>query len=157
MKMLAPLILSAVPLLSPQPIVVNGRLQPAESLSQAPANGWIGYAITTNRTVSTCGCRLKSDNEDITDVDRGPSEAFLFLQMRDGRPARVRFFTPTCEVNAGGETVTWIANVSQAESIAYLRRQIEGGDTRKSGAVFALSMHDGATDALIDLARRSPE
>ena len=150
------MILAAVPLLSSQPVLVNGRLQPAASLSQVPANGWIGYTFMATHTMTTCGCRLGGNNEDITDVRRTPSEAFLFVQMRDGQASRVRFFTPTCEIDAGGETVTWIEKVSQEESIAFLRRQVENASEHgKGGALFALSVHAGSADTLIDIARHN--
>jgi len=155
MNMLA-IILAAVPLLSTQPVLVNGRLQPATSLSQAPANGWVGYTFMASRTMSSCGCRLSNDSQNLNDVSREPSEAFLFLQMRDGQATRVRFFTPNCQIDAGGETVTWIDKVSQQDSIAFLRHQVENASEHgKGGALFALSMHSGATDTLIDIARHN--
>src|SRR5436190_1459724 len=157
MNTMLAIILAAVPLVATQPVLVNGRLQPATSLSQAPANGWVGYTFMAMRTMSTCGCRLGNDNENISDVSREPSEAFLFIQMRDGQATRVRFFTPTCQIDAGGETVTWIDNVPEADSIAFLRRQVENaGEHGRNGALFALSMHAGATDALVDIARHNP-
>ena len=151
------MILGAVPLLSPQPVLVNGHLQSVASISQVPANGWVGYTFMATHTMSTCGCRLGNDSENISDVHKAPSEAFLFIQMREGQANRVRFFTPTCEIDAGGETVTWIDKVSQEESIAFLRHQVENAPEHgKGGALFALSMHSGATDTLIDIARHNP-
>jgi HEAT repeat protein len=156
-NILAIILSTAVPLLATRPVLVNGSVQTAASLSQIPANGWVGYTFTASRTMSVCGCRLDSENMNISDDRRGPSEAFLFMKMRDGQATRVRFFTPTCEVDAGGETVTWIENVSPSESISFLRHQVESGsENSKNGALFALSMHNGATDTLIDIARHNP-
>jgi len=157
MNTMLAIILAAVPLLATQPVVVNGRLQPATSLSQAPATGWIGYTITARHTMSSCGCRLNGDSDNMTDIAREPGPAFLFMQLEGGQATRVRFFTEHCEIDAGGQTVTWIDNVPPAESIAYLKRQIENGsDKSKNHALFALSMQAGATDALIDIARHNP-
>jgi HEAT repeat protein len=155
-KMLALLFL-AVPAFAAGPRIVNGRVGTAASLSQIPANGWAGYAITANRSFSSCGCRLDSDGDNLSGGERTPSPAVVFVRMRDGQPARVKFFSTNCDIDANGETVAWIDSVSNAESIAYLRHVIESGpDHARNGALFALSMESGSDDALIDIARNNP-
>ena len=157
MNTMMAIILAAVPLLATQPVLINGRLQPAASLSQVPANGWFGYMFTARHTMSSCGCRLNGDSDNLNDVSHEPAPAFLFIQMKDGLANRVRFFTERCEIDAGGETVTWVDNVPQADSIAFLRQQVESASEHgKGGALFALSMQSGATDTLIDIARHNP-
>lgn len=172
LKMLAVLIL-ATPLWAAPPRVSNGSLQSLSSLSQAeslPSPSWVGYAVTTARPlyVSCCGnswsncttCRLNDDGVSINrrdPDDLGPSDSrvLLFARIRDRQVDRLRFFSPDCNVDANGQSIYWIESVGQGESIAFLKNAVEHGTERgRDGALMALSLHAGATDTLIDIARR---
>ncbi|MDQ6802508.1 MAG: HEAT repeat domain-containing protein [Acidobacteriota bacterium] len=173
-KMLAILFL-ATPLLAAPPRVTNGTVQTLGSLAQVeslPSSSWVGYGITTARALSIncCGnwsancssCRLNNDdgfsiNQRDPD-DLGPSDAhvLLFAHLHDRQIDRIRFFSPDCNVDANGQSIYWIDNVGQAESIAFLRNVVDRGTERgRDGALLALSMHAGATDTLIDIARNN--
>jgi hypothetical protein len=174
-KMLAILIL-ATPLWAAPPRITNGALQSLGSLSQAeslPSSSWVGYTITAARPLSinccdgwvaNCtNCRLNNDDGmSITHRDRddlGPSDSrvLLFARVRDRQIDRIRFFSPDCNVDANGQSIYWIDNVGQADSIAFLRAVVDRGTDRgRDGALLALSMEAGATDALIDIARNNP-
>ena len=159
MKMLA-LLFAAAPMLAAPPRVVNGTVQVVPSLAQAQStvNGWIGYAVASTRGFSSCGCSLSSENNNISrEDDDGPSTVLLFLRMRDGRPDRFRFFSTDCEIKAGGQSISWVDNVSERESVAFLRQIADSGTEHVySGALLALTFHPGGTDALIDIARHNP-
>jgi len=143
----------AAPLLAAPARIINANLQSVPSLAQAPSTGWIGYAVTLNRTFTTCGCHLGSSSENMSDVSREPSAGVLFARFDDGHVARVRLFS-TCEIDADHQTVTWVENVSPSESIAFLRRAIEDGtNSGRESALFALAMHEGGIDPLIEIAR----
>src|SRR5581483_2671842 len=147
------------------PRVTNGSIQPVASLAQAPASGWIGYQIAAPRGFSSCGCRLVSDNESINfsgrrdadDIGPASTTANLFIRFEGGRAERIRFLSPDCTVDANGHTIGWIDNVSEQESVAFLRRIVESGSEHVDNtALLALSLHPSGTDALIDIAHNNP-
>ncbi len=162
LKMLV-LALLAGPLVAAPPRVVNGTLRALPSIAQARANGWIGYSVETSRPLSICGrCRLSADEGiSITHRDKedlGPSDSrlLLFAHIRDRQVDRLRFFSPDCNIDANGQTIEWIEIVSPADSIAFLNRIVEQGSERgRNGALLALSLHAGATDTLINIARNN--
>src|SRR5947199_4367530 len=106
MKMKMPaLLFLAAPVLAAPPRVTNGTVQVVPSLAQAQSsgNGWIAYAIASTKGVSSCGCSLRSENNNISrEDDDGPATVLFFIRMRDGQPDRFRFLSADCEVQAGG-------------------------------------------------------
>jgi hypothetical protein len=164
LKMLA-LSLLALPLIAAPPRISNGIVHTLPSLAQAQTlsgDVWIGYTITTAKGLYTCGCSLNSENTSITHRDSddlGPADSrlLLFARLRDKQVDRLRFFSLDCSVEANGQTIYWIDNVIQSESIDFLKRVVDGGRERgRDGALLALSLHAGATDTLIDIARNNP-
>src|SRR5205085_4372658 len=162
MKIVA-LLLMAAPLAAAPPRVVNGSVQSVPVLAQAESikDGWLAYAISTPHGFSSCGCNLASDNNNISrfnddDIGSGATSALLFIRMREGRADRVRFLSPDCSVNANGKTITWVDNVSDRESVAFLK-SIADNDTDHAynGALLALTLNPSGTDALIDIARHN--
>ena len=174
LKMLA-LSLLALPLIAAPPRISNGSVQGLPSLAQAealPGSGWVGYTIETAKPlyISCCGgnwtncseCRLGNDDSfsinrrDPDDLGPSNSHVLLFARLRDKQVDRLRFFSADCNVEANGQTIYWVDNVGQSESIAFLRRIVDSGTERgRDGALLALSLHAGATDTLIDIARRN--
>jgi hypothetical protein len=173
-KMLA-ILLFAAPLWAAPPRVTNGSVQSLPSLAQAaslPSPSWVGYAITAARplNISCCSgwtncttCRLNNDDNfsinrrDPDDLGPGDTRVLLFAHFRDRQVDRLRFFSPDCNVDANGQSIYWVDNVGQAESIAFLKSVADGGTDRgRNGALLALSLHAGATDTLIDIARHDP-
>ncbi len=171
-KMLAVLLLAA-PLWAAPPRVTNGTIHNLTALSQAeslPSPSWVGYAITTAKPlyINCCNgwttycnnCRLTSDDglsisrRDADDLGPSDTHVLLFARMRDRQVDRLRFFSPDCNVDANGQAIYWIDAVGQSESIAFLRSIVDRGAERgRDGALLALSLHAGATDTLIDIAR----
>ena len=169
------LALLATPLFAAPPRIVNGSLQTVASLAQAPGDGWIGYSITTeqNVQVSCCpdwntnwrcnNCRLEGDNNNMQ-INRpekgdlapvGANQVALFARFEEGSVRRVRIFSPDCELDASGQSIRWVENVSAAQSIAFLRSAIDNGTKKgRDSALLALSLQSGGTDALIDIAKR---
>ena len=172
------LALLATPLFAAPPRIVNGSVQTVASLGQAPGNGWIGYTLETDQDVqvSCCpdwntnwrcnNCSLEGDhnNMQINHTEKGdlvPSggrRVAVFARFEDGDVKRVRIFSPDCELDASGQTIRWVENVSEAQSIAFLRSAAEKGTKKGTDtAILALSLQAGGTDALIDLARNNPD
>src|SRR3989442_8139501 len=157
LKMLG-LLFFSLPVLAAPPRIVNGSVQAVPSLAQAEAvgNGWVGYAIATPKGFSSCGCSLASENNNISrgdDVSPGASTVLLFIRMRDGQADRFRFLSPDCNINAVGQTIGWVDNVSERESVAFLKRIADNGSGHASnGALLALTLQAAGTHAPIDIA-----
>ncbi len=153
LKTLALLFLAA-PVFAAAPRITNGSLQTVASLSQAPANGWIGYAFQTAKPLSISCC---DDGISIHSSDSGDRVAYVFARFSAGEVERVRIGSGECALDAKGRPVGWVENVSPNDSIAFLRGIAErGAEHAAGGALLALSLHDGAVDALIDIARHNP-
>jgi hypothetical protein len=148
------------------PQVSHGRTEPLSgggSVSarvQSIGSGWVGWSIPPrdNRSI-ICSCRLDSDNVNITNNDDDLRVAVdhhdLFVHLTDHAVDRVRVFSPTCTLDATGQTIYWIDAVPPAEGIAFLRSIASGSSSKaRGGALMALALHAGATDTLIDIARR---
>ncbi len=109
------------------------------------AHGWIGYPIATTKPVSL-SCCLKA------------STVHVFAHFANGKIDRVRVKPPECALDPKGETLQWIDGVSDDESRTFLLRAVEDGERHATdGALLALSLQAGGTDALIDVARHSPD
>jgi hypothetical protein len=161
-KMLV-LLFAAAPVVAAPPRVTNGSVQVVSSLAQAEsvADGWTGYAIATPKGFSSCGCSLSSDNNNISrgddDLGAGSMSVLLFVRMSGGRADRTRFLSPDCSVNAAGKTIVWADNVTDGESVAFLKRIADTGtDHAYNGALLALTLNPSGTDALIDIAKNNP-
>lgn len=147
--------------------LVHGSLRPIASLRDAPANGWVAYEITTReRMYVRCDlCSLEHENnlsiERREPGDIGPAgdnHVVVFARMTGGQTDKVKIFSQSCEIDGDDQTISWADNVSQDASIAFLRSAVERGrDRGRNGALFALSLHSGATDTLIDIARNNPD
>lgn len=164
MKMLALALFIGVPAFAAHPIS-NGSLQIVSSLAQAEAigSGWIGYQVPTVEPVSMdCrdddGISIRRDGKSIDLRPAGESVIDVFARLEGGRIAKLRVYSPSCTLDAGGGTVIWIDKVPPGESIAFLRQVVESGAPHASnGALLALAFHANAIDTLIDIARNSPD
>jgi hypothetical protein len=147
------------------PQITHGRIEPLGGGGPLPARvekigtGWVGWSIPArDQRLISCACRLEGDNVNITDNNDSLRVAVdhhdVYVHVADHRVDRVRLFTPTCVLDASGQTIYWIDSVTPAEDLPFLR-SIATADSSKarSGALVALAMHAGATDTLIDLAR----
>lgn len=157
--------LAATAAVAAPPSISHGRIEPlggGGSLAnrvESIGSGWVAWSIPAHDHSSvSCSCRLEGDNINIrsNDDDVHPliDHHDVFVRLVDHRVDRVRVFTPTCTLDVSGQTIYWIDNVPPAESIDYFRSIALGSTTRaREHALFALAMHAGATDTLIDLAR----
>jgi HEAT repeats len=138
---------------------------------------WVGYAVPAadrganaccgDGTGGCCGaCRLERTAESF-DISRpgpgGPvrlepaAEMAVFIRLENGRLDRVRTFSTSCPVDAGGRTVQWLTGVRPADSVSWLHARVGTAESRRSvdDALTALAMHGepAAVDRLIDSAR----
>ncbi len=142
--------------------------------SSAPA--WFGYAIKTKRgdhdsccwSNNSSGCWLE-ENHTGTVVSapsnrpiqlEGTDIIALLFRVESNQVKKVRIFSLTCPLDAGGLAFEWITGVPAAQSIDFLRKLIheDGSSNIGNGAILALSMHDdpAGLDALVQLAKADP-
>ncbi|HEV3139265.1 MAG TPA: HEAT repeat domain-containing protein [Vicinamibacterales bacterium] len=93
-----------------------------------------------------------------------PTEFLILARVENGAVMRLRTFTPDCDVDAGGMSLTWISDVRPEDSVAWLSDLIKaaGSEREKTSrvgdpALAALSMHTapGALSALIRFAKEA--
>ena len=81
----------------------------------------------------------------------------VFYRVDDGRVAKVRLYSVDCQLDADGLTVPWLEGVDPHASIAFLRSLLDRGVRVADEALAAMSMHEGSTDTLIDVAKNHAE
>jgi len=164
-----------VALAQTQPAVSNARLR-TEAFSgnlrvqiAGPGPAWFGYAVKSpvrnsqsccSNNGYECGCSLEgnSTHSGVTSSS-GPvklegSDAIAVLYRIDNNAVeKIRVFSISCPLDAGGLPFTWITNVPANASLAFLKTLLP-----KDQAIFAVSQHDGpeALQMLIDIAKADP-
>jgi hypothetical protein len=167
------------------PRIANGRVTTtsgvplrqafAAALTARPEPGWIGYAVPAidgERTMCCNGdaccaaCTLEGGGNVTTRGTQppagagpvkleGPDQLLVLFRAAKGIVERIRIFSETCQLDAGGRDVVWLTGVQPAESVALLEsltssRQ-EGRDRMTDGAVAAIAMHrDASADAALE-------
>jgi hypothetical protein len=99
----------------------------------------------------------------------GGASAIVLYRIEGGRVAKVRTFSESCDLDAGGRTVYWLSGVNPAASVSLLKNLVQsvGKDTGEgatprhlvSESLLAMMAHQApeAVSALIDLARNDPQ
>jgi hypothetical protein len=150
-----------------------------QTLSNAAGPFWIGYAVpaqdpewnacchdTGRDGASCCGrCRLDEGRSSGTSVTsggaaRGPiqlesaNHVVVLYRVENREVQRIRTYSESCEIDAGGATVHWLSGVSTSASIDLLLRwavrPVPDGDRHDrvgDGAMLAMAAHrDAAAD-----------
>lgn len=154
---------------------------------------WIAYSVAANSpdwnaccrdnwsgSRGCCGrCSLEErKGESTTNVSgtagrpvplEGRSSALVLYRVEGGRVGKVRVFSDSCAIDAGGQTVYWLTGVNAAESVTLLKGIVrssasQAGEDSASRhvageGIFAITAHQApeALTALIDLARNDPQ
>ena len=131
------------------------------SLDSSGGRGWAGYSIpiSSARHVEICcsyrcgSCSLDNANVNIINVsdDDFAGSVSILYRVENGAITQIRPLG-SCGVDATGARVYWIESVDPRASIDMLSSLAKGSAPITNRAILALSLHDGATDALIDLA-----
>lgn len=182
--MYAALLLTAVSLLEPPPLLTNAALTTrtaptplAATLSaesKEPVPRWLVWAVPAagRRNQSCCfdglpdagsgsGCRLEG-TETFFDGRRREDRVtakhvYVFVRLvAGGSVGKIRVYGADCPLDAGGRPVVFLAAVDPDESVRWLAGR--AGDSDRD-ALVALAAHDGepALAALLTLAKRNPE
>lgn len=162
-----------------------------QQLSVEAGPVWVAYSVPTHPDWDSCcwdnratarngcgGCSLE-ERKDVTirstDSAKRPVElegstsAVILYRIEQARLSKVRAFSESCRLDAGGRSVYWLTGVKPAESIALLKSLVQAGnkaagaDTKPhrliSDQMVAIAAHQApeAVTTLIDLARRDPD
>jgi hypothetical protein len=145
---------------------------------------WIGYSVPAhdpewnsccyNDGRGCCGrCELEESGGTITGsrtrgepVELEGADLVLLFRVVDRRVEKIRAFSNSCEIDAGGRRVHWLTGVDPAASVRLLTAQAGSASPRgerknrvADGAVMALSAHrePSALEALIQIARNGEQ
>jgi len=124
------------------------------SLDSANERVWVGYTIPASRArpVRVC-CSLDDENTQITTRhDDFSEDVDVLYRVNRGEITTIRALS-SCSIEAGGAHIYWLDGVDPRASINLLASLAKSDSLLSNKAIFALSLHDGSTDALIDLAR----
>ena len=154
-----------------QPNVINARFESrpfsgdlaAQIRSGSPA--WFGYAIKTIagdrdsccwNNDRECGCRLEDGNGievrsgssnggEPVHLEGGTEDAVLFRVSSDG-VEKVRVFSLSCPLDAGGLPFVWLTAVPAKASLGWLESLVtpNASDHMADGAIFAIAQHEDA-------------
>lgn len=151
-----------------------------KSAAATSAPFWVGYAVPAidgnhqmccwsgdgSGSAST-GCRLEpgaatavtmtqSSRDRVQPLESGDS-LFVLYRLEQGQVTRIRMFSESCPLDAGGRPVHWLTGVRPADSVALLGTFAASGATNKlaDSALSALAMHrePAALDRLLHAAR----
>jgi len=167
------------------PQIANGRVTTtsgaplrqafAAALGARSEPGWIGYAVPAidgDRTVCCGGgaccaaCTLEGGGN-VTSTGplppaatgpvklEGPEQLMVLFRALNGVVERIRVFSETCQLDAGGRDVVWLTGVRPSESVALLESIVssprDGRDKMTDGAIAAIAMHrDPSADAALE-------
>ncbi|HEV2492618.1 MAG TPA: HEAT repeat domain-containing protein [Terriglobia bacterium] len=165
-----------------------------ESAQTEPA--WIAYAVPAvpgrhemccgpyhgdDASETCCGrCRLEGESHDgFTMNDHAPesvklealSRALILFRMDGKKVEKIRVFSSDCELDAGGRTVHWLADVKPEDSVRLLASFVAGQKAQEAdedsdswrltdGALAAIAVHaDPAADTALEqfVAASQPE
>jgi hypothetical protein len=134
---------------------------------------WISDGIViTNGRVATCGLEpgdrtvRTSQGQPVTNQSpirlEGPETMVILYRVEEKAVQRIRIFSPDCELDAGGRTITWLDGVSPADSVKLLSTFLADTAGRSNriadSALSAIAMHtdDQSVPTLMRLARQDP-
>ena len=131
-------------------------------------DSWVSDGVViTNGRLNTCGLEpgdralRTSQGQPLPNQGpihlEGPQTMLVLFRVEAKEVQRIRFFSPDCELDAGGRTIHWMDAVDAAQSVTLLKTFV-ATDKLRSTALAAIAMHkdDLSVPVLIDLARRDP-
>ena len=134
---------------------------------------WISDGVViTNGRIATCGLEpgdrtaRTSQGQPVTNQSpirlEGPETMVVLYRVEEKAVQRIRVFSPDCELDAGGRTITWLDAVNPADSVTLLATFLADTGTRSNrladSALSAIAMHTDAQSVpeLMRLARQDP-
>jgi len=166
------LVLGALVLGAAAPLHAQALANRLQASAPSVGIGWVGYRVPMvagNHRICCDGCRLEQHGDNVTInnsrvVLEPPHELLVLARFENRTLSRLRTFTPDCEIDATGTTLTWVTNVTGDDSVAWLSSLVtrpaatsEPHNRILDSALSALAFEDGdrATNALINFAKTS--
>lgn len=130
---------------------------------------WFGYAVKSVRSDNenccwsgSAGCFLEGGNRSYTGrrVPLEGSDAISILfRVESHRVEKIRVFSLSCPLDAGGLPFVWITGVPEPASLAFLQRfATDETNHLADAAIFAIAQHNGpAADGVLDRLARPAE
>jgi hypothetical protein len=121
---------------------------------------WISDGmVITNGRLATCGLEpgdqttRTSGGQTVANQGpihlEGPESMVVLFRVEDKAVQRIRFFSPDCELDAGGRTIHWLDPVSGADSITLLSAYVSHADVKSDrltdSAIAGIAMHKDAS------------
>jgi HEAT repeat protein len=127
---------------------------------------WFAYSLPAASDTRSMCCYQHSDKShcDLTTKQYGygtssdsplTEQIHLFVQLKNSQAQRILPVGDHCTVKADGQSVTWLSDVSETESLNWLNDQVRtAGEDDAAGSLYAISLHAGssARDVLQELA-----
>ena len=130
---------------------------------------WLSDGVViTNGRLNTCGLEpgdramRTSQGQPLPNQGpihlEGPETMFVLFRAEAREVQRIRFFSPDCELDAGGRAIHWMDAVDAGQSVALLKTFV-ATDKLRGSALAAIAMHkdDLSVPVLIDLARHDTQ
>lgn len=152
-----------------QPNVTNSRFESrkfsgdlaSDMRSSTAAPIWFGYAVKTTWRDSTsccwddskhCGCHLEEGRANITTNSpskipvqlEGSDAVAILFRVASGAVEKLRVYSLSCPLDAGGLPFLWLTGVPANASLAYLQKlvSVNAADHVLDGAILAIAQHD---------------
>jgi hypothetical protein len=135
----------------------QGVSRAIRDIASRPTPTWVGYQVPM---VADDGRRLCDGRAPRVFLE--PAATFTVLaRLENGNPARLRTFTPECDIDAGGMPLVWLTDVKPDDSVAWLASLVTTQpdaprrDSLSTRAIEAIALHatPAAVPQLISLAR----
>jgi hypothetical protein len=139
-----------------RPVTGDGQRYMEDLVAHETGPLWVGYAVDSsqpdnnsccwNNNVS-CGCRLEGGSGGVS-IQRtgepikleGSRTLFVLYRVQDHAITKVRSFSASCPLDAGGLRFVWLTGVSAQASIQFLSTHVK---QEKDSALVAIAMHAG--------------
>jgi HEAT repeat protein len=168
-------LLAIAPVLLAQPEITNARFETRafsgdlSSQLRAPGPAWFGYTATATpgdhnsccwNNGSQCGCNLENEARQVTSTRpntpvrlEAEGEVAILFRVEGNDVHKVRVYSMSCPVDAGGLPFVWLTGVPAKTSLAFLEKLAlaHSSDHVLDGAITAIAQHgDPDADAILD-------
>lgn len=168
------LALAIAPVLLAQPEITNARFETRAfsgdlaSQLRAPGPAWFGYAVQTTagdhnsccwNNGNQCGCNLEDESHRMTGTRpntpvrlEAAGEVAILFRVVNNDVNKVRAYSMSCPLDAGGLPLTWLTGVPAKASLAFLEKLA----STHEGAIMAIALHDDPeADSALDRLTRT--
>ncbi len=164
------MLIAAATVAAAQPHLVNAKLETRSATSglerayreiadAAAAPAWVGYSVPAVdgdhrgccwNGATNCTCMLEGGHQAEVSSHRDGLESSrrvaVLIRVEGKQAGKIRVYSESCELDAGGLPVYWLTDVRPAESVALLGTFV-ASEPLRDGALTAVAMHaDEAAD-----------